>query len=169
MGRIPIRHGSYYTESMNGYEEVSGMLAERADAADRRRMRSVCERAAQILRALDSRDHPESDVDDFVKRFRATLETDPRPGGVSKVVSALLSHLEKEHGLVVPGHYREQWTGLGMAVFGVPLGVAFGTALGNMAYIGIGIPLGLAIGSSIGARKDSEAKREGRQLEVETE
>jgi hypothetical protein len=169
MGKIPIRHGSYYTETMNGYDEVSDMLTERADTADRRRLRSVCERAAQILRALESRDHPESDVDDFLERFRSSLETDPRPGSVSKVVSALLTHLEKEHGLVVPGHYRDQWTGIGMAAFGVPLGVAFGTALGNMAYIGIGIPLGLAIGSSLGAKKDAEAKRDGRQLEMETE
>lgn len=54
-----------------------------------------------------------------------------------------------------------------MAVFGVPIGVAFGFGLSNMAFIGIGIPIGMSIGIGIGAAMDKKAKEEGRQLDFE--
>ncbi|MBT8222071.1 MAG: hypothetical protein KJN96_02760 [Eudoraea sp.] len=56
---------------------------------------------------------------------------------------------------------------LGMAVFGVPMGVAFGAALDNMAFLGIGIPIGMAIGIAIGTAMDEQAKKEGRQLDID--
>ena len=57
--------------------------------------------------------------------------------------------------------------GIGMAVFGIPLGVVFGTTQGNMAFIGIGIPIGLVMGVAIGSQKDKKAKEEGKQLQVD--
>ena len=53
--------------------------------------------------------------------------------------------------------YRMQWLGIGMAVFGVPLGVGIGMALHNMAFIGIGLPIGLVIGIAVGTAKDKQA------------
>jgi hypothetical protein len=52
---------------------------------------------------------------------------------------------------------------IGMAVFGIPLGVVFGMSPGNMAFIGIGLPIGLGVGSE----KDKKAFREDRQLDIE--
>jgi hypothetical protein len=56
---------------------------------------------------------------------------------------------------------------IGMSAFGIPLGVAFGTSLGNMGLLGIGIPIGMVIGMAIGSGMDKKAFEEGRQLDLE--
>ncbi len=79
----------------------------------------------------------------------------------------ILRRVEKELQLVPKKMYLKRWMAIGMAVFGVPLGAAFGTSMGNMAFIGIGIPIGMVIGMSIGAAMDKKAQEENRQLDVE--
>ena len=75
--------------------------------------------------------------------------------------------LEKQLKLVPINYYRNTWLALGMAAFGVPLGVAFGSIFGNMAFIGFGIPIGMMVGMAIGARMDKKAVEEERQLDIE--
>ena len=84
-----------------------------------------------------------------------------------KTQSSIVNILLKEVKIVPKNYYRNLWLGLGMAVFGVPLGVAFGAALDNMAFLGIGLPMGMAIGIAVGTAMDEQAKKEGRQLDVE--
>ena len=78
-----------------------------------------------------------------------------------------MKQLEKELKWVTKNHYRTMWMMLGMTTFGLPLGVAFGAALGNMAFLGIGLPIGMAIGIGVGISMDQKAANEGRQLELE--
>ena len=75
--------------------------------------------------------------------------------------------IEKEHKLVTKNHYRNTWLAIGMAVFGIPLGVVFGVSLGNMAFLGIGLPMGIAIGIAVGTAMDNKAFEEGRQIDLE--
>lgn len=84
-----------------------------------------------------------------------------------KSQSRILKLIEKELKLVPKNHYRNLWTALGMSVFGLPLGVAFGASLGNMAFLGFGLPIGLAIGMAVGTHMDKKAAEEGRQLDIE--
>lgn len=84
-----------------------------------------------------------------------------------KAQSAILTLLETELKLVCKNHYRNTWLAVGMAVFGIPMGVVFGTILENMAFIGIGIPLGMTIGIAVGTQMDTKAKNENRQLDLE--
>ncbi|MFB6318360.1 hypothetical protein [Saccharicrinis sp. FJH54] len=91
---------------------------------------------------------------DFHKKLRAVQNT-------------LIKLMEKELKIVPKNHYRNQWMALGMAAFGVPLGVAFGASLKNMAFIGIGIPIGMTIGMAVGSDMDKKAYNEGRQLDIE--
>lgn len=86
---------------------------------------------------------------------------------IKKIQTKNIKLLEKEIKLVPRNYYRKLWTALGMASFGIPLGVALGASLGNMALIGIGMPIGLAIGSGVGSRMDKIAFKQGRQLDVE--
>ncbi|MBT8320619.1 MAG: hypothetical protein KJO90_02995 [Eudoraea sp.] len=79
---------------------------------------------------------------------------------------AILKTLEKELKLVPKHYYRNLWMALGMSVFGVPLGVAFGASMDNMAFLGIGIPIGMVIGIGVGTAMDEKALKEGRQLNV---
>lgn len=81
--------------------------------------------------------------------------------------ASILKSLEKQYKIVTINHYRNTWLAIGMAVFGIPMGVAFGTALGNMAFLGIGIPIGMVIGMAVGTGMDKKALEEGRQLNLE--
>ncbi|PZX59572.1 hypothetical protein LV84_00780 [Algoriphagus ratkowskyi] len=79
--------------------------------------------------------------------------------------AAIIKLLEQELKLVPQNHYQLQWLVLGMAAFGIPIGIAFGLALGNLAFLGIGLPIGMGIGIAVGTAKDKKAKDEGRQLD----
>lgn len=84
-----------------------------------------------------------------------------------KTQSDILRLIEKELKLVTKNHYRNIWLALGIAAFGVPLGVVFGLSLGNMGFMGIGIAIGIPVGLAIGTGLDKKAAEEGRQLDVE--
>jgi hypothetical protein len=88
---------------------------------------------------------------------------------IKKATHRMIKLLTKQLNLVPKNYYRTLWTGIGMAVFGVPLGIAFGTVFDNMAFLGIGIPIGMVIGMGVGAGKDKKALSEGRQLDIDYE
>ncbi|MBT8322649.1 MAG: hypothetical protein KJO94_04145, partial [Eudoraea sp.] len=69
--------------------------------------------------------------------------------------------------IVTKNYYRNLWLALGMTVFGIPLGVAFGAAQDNMAFLGVGIPIGMAIGIGVGTAMDEQAKKKGKQLDID--
>ncbi|MBN2614547.1 MAG: hypothetical protein JXR71_02530 [Bacteroidales bacterium] len=103
-----------------------------------------------------------------IEELNALSDTDKQLGkSIRNKQSALIRLLEKELKIVPRNHYRNTWLALGMAVFGIPLGVALGASLGNMAFLGIGLPLGMVIGMSVGAGMDKKAGQEGRQLDIE--
>lgn len=86
---------------------------------------------------------------------------------VRKKQSRIITLLEKELKLVPKNYYRNLWLVIGMAGFGIPLGVAFGTSLGSTANYGIGFPIGMAIGIAVGSVMDKKAFKEGRQIDLE--
>ena len=81
--------------------------------------------------------------------------------------SRILKLIEKELKLVTKNHYRNTWLAIGMSAFGIPIGVAFGASLGNMAFIGGGLPIGMAIGIAMGTTMDKKAIENGKQLNLE--
>lgn len=87
---------------------------------------------------------------------------------VQKHQQNILRKLEKELKIVPKNHYRNLWMALGMSVFGIPMGVALGAGLGNMAFLGIGLPIGMSIGLALGSGMDQKAAKEGRQLNFST-
>ncbi len=85
-----------------------------------------------------------------------------------KSATNILKLIEKELKLVPKNLYRNRWMVLGMSVFGVPMGAAFGVSLGNMSFLAIGIPIGMAIGIAVGVSMDKKAFDEGKQLDLES-
>ena len=79
----------------------------------------------------------------------------------------ILKLLEKEQKIVPKKHYQTLWMVLGMSSFGLPLGAAFGLALGNIGLMGLGLPIGMGIGLAMGTNMDKKALAEGRQLAFE--
>jgi len=79
----------------------------------------------------------------------------------------IIKILEKEYKIVPVNYYRNLWLAAGMGAFGLPIGVAFGLLMGNIALLSIGLPIGMAIGVGVGTSMDKKALAEGRQLNVE--
>lgn len=115
--------------------------------------KEIPEEPERIINSLiDEVNSLEVNDKELIKAFRSTK-------------NKIISLLEKDLKIVPIGYYQQQWMGLGMASIGLPLGVAFGLALGNMAFLGLGLPIGMSIGIGIGTSKDNQAKEEGRQLD----
>ena len=122
-----------------------------------------------LLQELEQRDLPDTAItyiNTQLEEINAKATTDPK---LYKTVWAkqncILKYLEKHLKLVPQGYYQKLWTVLGMSTFGLPLGVVFGTTMGNMAFLGIGLPIGMAIGMVVGSNMDKKAAKEGRQLD----
>lgn len=88
---------------------------------------------------------------------------------MKKRQNAILKLLEKELKIFPKNYYRNLWMVLGLSAFGVPLGAAYGTLIGNMGMMGLGMPIGIGIGLAIGVGLDKKAKDSGRQLDVEVD
>ncbi len=86
---------------------------------------------------------------------------------IKKTQLNILKLVEKELKIIPKNHYRNTWLALGMATFGIPLGVVFGTSFGNMAFLGIGLPIGMVIGLAVGTGLDKKARDEGRQIDFD--
>jgi len=124
-----------------------------------------------LLFELRKKDLPEGLVRSVNQDIEALNSTSISGEAMRKIIkktqTKMIKLLEKELKLVPKNYYRNLWLALGMTAFGLPIGVAFGTILGNMAFLGIGLPMGLALGLAIGSGMDKKAFQEGRQLDVE--
>ena len=125
----------------------------------------------KLLSELRKRDLPDKVVQSIntnIDLINPALETAEQwRKQLRKTQSDILRLIEKELKLVPKNHYRNIWMALGIAAFGVPLGVVFGASLGNMGFMGIGIAIGIPVGLVIGTGLDKKAAEEGRQLDVE--
>lgn len=78
----------------------------------------------------------------------------------------ILSKLERKAKIVTKHHYRNMWLALGLAVFGVPIGVILSEILDNSGLIGIGFPFGMFIGIMLGNQMDKKAASKGNQIDI---
>ena len=126
---------------------------------------------AKLLNELRSRGLPDSMIESINQQVALVhsfgIEEKTFAKQLSKSQSQILHQLMKELKIVSKNHYRSTFMSKGMAGIGIPMGVAFGLAIGNLAFLGIGLPIGLAIGIAIGTAKDKKAADEGKQLDVE--
>lgn len=124
-----------------------------------------------LLTALRAKELPSetiSSMNDGIDRLNAVSGSEKElEKEIKNTQSRIIKLIEKEHKLVTKNYYRNTWLAVGMAAFGIPLGVAFGTSLGNMAFLGIGLPIGMAIGIAVGSGMDKKAFEEGRQIDLE--
>ena len=86
---------------------------------------------------------------------------------LKKKQNTIAKLIEKELKLVPKNYYRNLWLVLGMSVFGLPLGVAFGLSIGYLGLLGIGLPIGMVIGLFVGSLMDKKAFESGRQIDIE--
>lgn len=125
----------------------------------------------EFINELNNRDFTDSTIS-FINREIEELNSETTNGNsfkklIIKKQTRITKLIEKEYKIVPKNYYRNLWIVLGMAAFGIPLGVVFGIIMGNMGLLAIGLPIGMAIGFAVGAEMDKKAFKEGRQLNVE--
>lgn len=125
----------------------------------------------QLLAELENREIPDEIVtsinNDIDEINSITVIGNELQKEIERRLQRIIKLLEKNLKLVPKNYYRNLWMILGIAVFGIPIGVIFGASLDNMAYLAIGLPIGLVIGIGVGAVMDQKALKEGRQLDIE--
>lgn len=146
-------------------------LDKRVNIDQNKKLNNTYSQFGELLNELNKKELPNeviSSINSGIEEINSFKESEK---GLRKLIrkaqSRIIKLIEKELKLVTKNHYRNTWLAIGMSVFGIPLGVAFGTSLGNMGFIGIGLPIGMAIGMAIGTGMDKKAFEEGRQLDLE--
>ncbi|HET8858819.1 hypothetical protein [Marivirga sp.] len=86
---------------------------------------------------------------------------------LNKEQTQILRLVRKELRLIPKNYYTYLWMALGMAVFGLPLGIFYGKIIDNMGLVSLGLPIGLGIGIMVGMGLDSKVKKEGRQINAD--
>lgn len=125
----------------------------------------------KLLTELKKKKLPEeivNSINNGINKINSVSESDKQlRKQIRKTQASILKLVEKELKLVARNHYRNTWLAVGMAAFGIPLGVVFGISLGNMGLLGIGLPIGMVIGIAVGSVMDKKAFEEGKQLDFE--
>ena len=131
------------------------------------------ERFNKLLNELKKRELPpnmEKSINHEIKKLNNCSKMNIKLSlQIIKSQSRIIQKLAKELQIVPKNYYRNQWLAIGMAAFGIPIGVVFGTSLGNMAFIGLGLPIGIIIGIALGAQKDKKVKKNGNQLDIDVD
>ena len=146
-------------------------LKERQNIADNVKLNRIYVQFGELLKEVDKKTLPPQTIESINKDIEELNAVAVESNDLTKLVkqkqTKIIKALEKEHKIVPKNYYRNLWLALGMAAFGMPLGVAFGVSMGNMGLIGIGLPIGMAIGIAVGLSLDKKALGENRQLNVE--
>lgn len=146
-------------------------LSPRPEVENNDKLKKAVGQFENLLDELRHRDLPDELVlsinTDIEKLSASPMSGDDLVKTIKKVQARIVKSVEKGAKLVPINYYRNLWLPLGMAVYGLPLGVVFGLSLGNMAYLGIGLPIGMALGIAVGSQMDKKAYKEGRQLGIE--
>lgn len=133
--------------------------------------KALYDQLQQLLNELEKKKISAETVEKINRETAIINSTALRDKDLHKVLKQkqnyIIKLLEKEHKIVPKNYYRNLWMAVGMGAFGLPIGVAFGLLMHNIALLSIGLPIGLGIGVVVGSSLDKKAEAEGRQLDVE--
>lgn len=161
---------TYAVLNINSQMEIKE-LKKRTSIEQNKKLVSVYAQFDKLLTELKKKELPEEIVKSInigIDQINSVAESEKElRKQMRKTQSRILKLIETELKLVTKNHYRNTWLAIGMAAFGVPLGVAFGTSIGNMGLLGIGLPIGMVIGMAVGSGMDKKAFKSGKQLDLE--
>jgi hypothetical protein len=146
-------------------------LIERQHISENKKALNVYEQLGTLLNALEVKELPIETIDFInqeIERLNSISDNDKNfIKATKKTENKIIQLVEKKHKIVPKNYYRKLWMILGMSSIGIPIGVAFGLSIGNLAMLSVGLPIGMAIGIGIGIKMDKKALDQGRQLAFE--
>lgn len=146
-------------------------LKQREDIANHKTLKYVYPQFGKLLKELRKKDIPTKiiePINEAVTEINTTGETGKNLQKlVSQKHSEILELVKKELKLIPKNNYTYLWMVIGMAAFGLPVGVVFGLSMDNMGLMATGLPVGMGIGILLGLSMDIKVKNEGRQLDLD--
>lgn len=146
-------------------------LKERQNISDNIKLNRIYVQFGELLKELAKKDLPHKIIESINQDIEELNSTSLTSNDFIKLAkqkqTKIIKVVEKELKIVPKNYYHNIWLAVGMSVFGIPIGVAFGVSVGNMGLLAIGLPIGMAIGSVVGSRMDKKAFEESRQLNIE--
>lgn len=150
--------------------EIKPLKKESRIAADSKSAKKML-KLENLLKELRKKKLPDAlvgQINEMIDSFNAMAHTNKSYAKkLEKLQGAILKLIREKLQLVPKNHYRNLWLAIGLSAFGIPIGIVYGLALDNMAFMGIGLPIGMGIGIGIGSMKDKKAMQEGKQIEFE--
>ena len=153
----------------NGCETMLYKLNE-LPPTENTRLQKAHQQMTGLIAALNKREVPQdivNEVDITIANLNAfTGDEKQFARELNQAYQRILKLVQEKLNWVPKDFYRNQWMALGLSVFGVPMGVALGYALDNMAFMAAFFPLGMIMGMGVGSSMDKKAAEEGRVLDV---
>ncbi|HET8859330.1 hypothetical protein [Marivirga sp.] len=131
------------------------------------KLKKRVEQFEQLVEALSEKEITasiEKAINTEIEKLNNNQSKSSLPLQFQKSIQEILKVTEKELNLVAENHYTFLWIVLGMAAFGLPIGILVALALDNLAFMSMGLGIGMAIGVGVGAQKDKQAKIDGKQI-----
>src|SRR6478609_716757 len=117
-------------------------LKERQNISDNIKLNRIYVQFGELLKELRKKDLPQKIIESINQDIEELNSTSHTSNDFSKLTkqkqTKIIKIIEKELKIVPKNYYRNIWLALGMSVFGVPIGVAFGSSVGNMGLLAIG-------------------------------
>ncbi|TRX16645.1 hypothetical protein FNW25_14930 [Flavobacterium franklandianum] len=146
-------------------------LIERTNISENSKDSNAYEQLGKLLNSIEIKELPDETVDlinNEIEQINSISDIDKYfVKAIKEKENGVIKLIEKKHKIAPKNYYRKLWMILGMSIFGIPMGVAFGLSIGNLGMLGIGLPIGMAIGIGVGSSMDKKAFNEGRQLDFE--
>lgn len=155
---------------MSEKESQFNIPALKEELFENQKLQKAYNRLIELIESIEPRPIP----DEVKNKIQACLDIiDKEPDkpkrtlkAVNKGTNTIVKLLEKNLRLVPKNHYMVLGMSMGMVLFGIPLGVAFGSAYDNYTFISFGLPIGLSLGLAVGVHLDKKAAEQGKQLPI---
>lgn len=135
------------------------------------RLAKAVARFNNLLNAIKTHEIPEAIIGEIIEKIhKIEVSKDDSKQRIQMIKyerDSILKMMEKELKVVPKSHYKRKYMVIGMAAFGIPLGVVYGSIFDNYAFIGVGLPIGMSLGIAIGSEKDKKVFKQGNQLDFE--
>ena len=150
--------------------DTSKLLNSLLSEADKKSEKKIYNCFIRILSSLKKRDLTENQsqiIQEKLSSLNLKATTENRKKYYKQKLSEFKAFLKNEFSFTPEKYYTETGMIYGM-IFGTGIGLSIGTAinptLGMSIGLSIGTGVGMVIGMMYGARKDAEAKRQGRVI-----
>jgi hypothetical protein len=150
--------------------KTSELLNTLRSETDKKSEKKVYNCFIRTLSSLKNRDLTETQsqlIQKELSSLHLNIEKENRKIFYKQKLSEFKTFLKNEFSFTSAKYYTEIWMVYGM-IFGTGIGILVGTAIGAGLGISIGLSIGIGFGMVLGmiygARKDAEAKRQGRVI-----